>query len=344
MLNDRGVGVQPECPNHGTHDEQTRCHDEWGRPRAELGQNAEDQRGERAADVPLARCHSTGVVPNHGRTNVATAQARGPANDHGTRAQALGPSGPTMIVRSYLVTLWALLCVSCGPTVAQSVAVFDFELIDTSLEGAIRGARSDEQERLARVSDQLRQTLRNSGQFSLVDITPIASEAQASNLQACGGCDMRLAQRIGAELAITGTVQKVWNSNPQHEHLRSRGLNRSDHCGHERGHARQYRRDVVTHARLAGLQSPSRVRLWPPAIGDSQQRAVAVVRSARNHRSIRLGPPIDSSRQPRVRYPPRHLARHGRPELAVLGCPQFQRPRRIRHAPARRQYRRLGGL
>jgi Protein of unknown function (DUF2380) len=31
---------------------------------------------------------------------------------------------------------------------------------------------------------------------------------QASNLQACGGCDMRFAQRIGAELAITGTVQK----------------------------------------------------------------------------------------------------------------------------------------
>ena len=27
----------------------------------------------------------------------------------------------------------------------------------------------------------------------------------------CGGCDMRLARRIGAELAITGTVQKVSN-------------------------------------------------------------------------------------------------------------------------------------
>jgi Protein of unknown function (DUF2380) len=93
----------------------------------------------------------------------------------------------------------------------QSVAVFDFELIDTSLEGAMRGVRPDEQERLTRVSDQLRQLLRNSGRFSLLDITPIAREAQASNLQACGGCDMRLAQRIGAELAITGTVQKVSN-------------------------------------------------------------------------------------------------------------------------------------
>jgi Protein of unknown function (DUF2380) len=116
-----------------------------------------------------------------------------------------------LIPRSYLVTLWAVLFVSCGPAVAQSVGVFDFELIDTSLEGAIRGARLDEQERLARLSDHLRQLLRASGRFSLVDITPIASEAQASNLQACGGCDIQLARRIGAELAITGTVQKVSN-------------------------------------------------------------------------------------------------------------------------------------
>jgi hypothetical protein len=116
-----------------------------------------------------------------------------------------------MIIPSYVVTLWALLFVGCGPTVAQSVAVFDFELIDTSLEGAVGGPRADEQERLARLSDRLRQLLRDTGRFSLVDITPIASEAQASNLQACGGCDMRLARRIGAKLAITGTVQKVSN-------------------------------------------------------------------------------------------------------------------------------------
>ena len=89
-----------------------------------------------------------------------------------------------MIIPSYIVTLWALLFVSCGPTVAQSVAVFDFELIDTSLEGAVRGVRPDEQERLARLSDQLRQLLRDSGRFSLVDITPIAREAQASTSSA----------------------------------------------------------------------------------------------------------------------------------------------------------------
>ena len=156
-------------------------------------------------------------------------------------ASTYSSSGPAMktclITRSYLVALWAVLFVSCGPTVAQSVSVFDFELIDTSLEAAIRGARLDEQERLARLSDQLRQLLRDSGRFSPVDIAPIAREAQVSNLQACGGCD---------------------ESDPQHEHLRSRRFVRSNHRGHDRGHARQYRRVVVTHARLACSQSASR--------------------------------------------------------------------------------------
>src|SRR5262249_24111901 len=104
---------------------------------------------------------------------------------------------------SHLVTLWALLFVSCGTTITQSVAVFDFELIDTSLEGAIRGARPDEQERLARLSDRLRQLLRDSGRFSLVDIAPIAVEAQASNLQACGGCEQSLICADDEERAST---------------------------------------------------------------------------------------------------------------------------------------------
>ena len=116
-----------------------------------------------------------------------------------------------MRIPSYLAMSWALLLIICGPTVAQRVAVFDFELIDTSLQGEVNGSRADEQDRLTRLGDQLRQRLRDSGRFSLVDITPIASEARASNLQACGGCDTHLARRIGADLAVTGTVQKVSN-------------------------------------------------------------------------------------------------------------------------------------
>src|SRR3954447_4265028 len=107
----------------------------------------------------------------------------------------------------------ALLVASLAPADAapRSAAVFDFELIDTSLEGEVKGPRSDEQARLARLAPELRRQLDASGRYTTIDIGPVAAAAKASNLQACGGCDADLARRLGAELAITGTVQKVSN-------------------------------------------------------------------------------------------------------------------------------------
>jgi hypothetical protein len=50
-----------------------------------------------------------------------------------------------------------------------------------------------------------------SGRFQVIDIAPVTVAAHNSNLQACGGCDLRLAERVGADLAISGVVQKVSN-------------------------------------------------------------------------------------------------------------------------------------
>ncbi|MFL5028635.1 MAG: DUF3280 domain-containing protein [Xanthobacteraceae bacterium] len=112
----------------------------------------------------------------------------------------------------FSLALMALLLHIGLPSAAErSVAVFDFELIDTSLDGELNGPRRDEQVRLANTSDRLRQRLAESGQFVVIDIAPVAAQARANNLQACGGCDTRLAKTIGAELAVTGTVQKVSN-------------------------------------------------------------------------------------------------------------------------------------
>lgn len=90
-------------------------------------------------------------------------------------------------------------------------AVFDLEFLDTSLEGEKSGPRIDEQTRLQSAGDQLRRGLADSGKFLIVDITPLKAEAHRSNLQACGGCDVKFAQQLGADLAITGVVQKVSN-------------------------------------------------------------------------------------------------------------------------------------
>ena len=91
------------------------------------------------------------------------------------------------------------------------VAVFDFELVDTSLQGEVDGPRTDEQRRLMSAGDQLRKALAESEKFAVLDIAPVNAAAHGSNLQACGGCDVQYAQQVGADLAITGVVQKVSN-------------------------------------------------------------------------------------------------------------------------------------
>lgn len=91
------------------------------------------------------------------------------------------------------------------------VAVFDFELIDTSLQGATFGTSREERERLAWMGEELRKRLMETGRFEVMDVAALAAKAHAANLQSCGGCDAELARELGAKLAITGWVQKVSN-------------------------------------------------------------------------------------------------------------------------------------
>ena len=91
------------------------------------------------------------------------------------------------------------------------LAVFDLEMIDTSLEDPTRGLRADDRDRLQRTGDQLRKELGESGKFQILDISPVNAAAHQSNLHACGGCDVKLAQQLNADLELTGVVQKVSN-------------------------------------------------------------------------------------------------------------------------------------
>ena len=112
-----------------------------------------------------------------------------------------------------LSRLIALILLVSAPAHAEpdKIAVFDFKLVDTSLQGEVDGPRADEQRRLREAGDQLRKALADSGKFIVVDIAPVYAAAHASNLQACGGCDVKYALQLGADLAITGVVQKVSN-------------------------------------------------------------------------------------------------------------------------------------
>ena len=92
------------------------------------------------------------------------------------------------------------------------VAAFDFELFDSSLEGEVRGENPAEQRRLAAISDQFRTLLAESGRYDIVDLAPVRREIEAAGLlRGCNGCDVKIARGLGAEVAMTGVVQKVSN-------------------------------------------------------------------------------------------------------------------------------------
>ena len=113
-----------------------------------------------------------------------------------------------------IARLLFLVCLFSGPALAAEpprVAVFDFELIDTSLDGEMKGTSAEEKARLATLAPALREKLAASNRYVVVDATPILERARAQNLQACGGCDATLAREVGADIALTGTVQKVSN-------------------------------------------------------------------------------------------------------------------------------------
>ena len=94
-----------------------------------------------------------------------------------------------MVVRN-LGFIIALIVFGTLPAAAEppKAAVFDFELLDTSLQGEIKGPQADEQRRLKDVTEQLRKGLTESGKFVVLDISPVNAAAHASNLQSCGGC------------------------------------------------------------------------------------------------------------------------------------------------------------
>ena len=100
-----------------------------------------------------------------------------------------------------------------APAVAAEtrVAVFGFELMDSSLDGEMLGANKDEQARLQALAPRVAAFLKDKRGYAPVDLSAMAGQAGHSNLQNCGNCDIKMAQSAGADLAVTGTVQKVSN-------------------------------------------------------------------------------------------------------------------------------------
>ncbi|MEM6421363.1 MAG: DUF3280 domain-containing protein [Pseudomonadota bacterium] len=91
---------------------------------------------------------------------------------------------------------------------ATAVAFLGLTFINTSLEPVSEA----EEARLALTADRLGEGLEASGRYRLVDTAPVAAAADRyDNLAHCNGCDTGFARDLGAEIAVTGEVQKTSN-------------------------------------------------------------------------------------------------------------------------------------
>lgn len=108
----------------------------------------------------------------------------------------------------------ALLAFALSAGAAQAatrVAVFDFELLDTSTEADIRGPKPDEAKRLAMISDEVRKKLTEAG-YEVIDLSPQKAQIEKDTpFRNCNGCDVDIARALNADIEVLGLVQKVSN-------------------------------------------------------------------------------------------------------------------------------------
>jgi hypothetical protein len=102
-----------------------------------------------------------------------------------------------------------------GATAAQAgpkAAIFPFELIDVSLQGEYTGPRADEAQRLMLATEELRKLAARDAGYEVLDLSGLKSEIeQAGPFHKCDGCEVDIARRADAEVAMVGTVRKISN-------------------------------------------------------------------------------------------------------------------------------------
>ena len=86
------------------------------------------------------------------------------------------------------------------------IAVFPFEIVDTSGEGP----RPGQADRVATATNLLAKTLKATGHYEPVDLGPFAKEiAGLQRPDECGECWATVARRSGASLEVLPSVHKV---------------------------------------------------------------------------------------------------------------------------------------
>ena len=113
------------------------------------------------------------------------------------------------VLASFAGGVPSALSASADPSPVK-IAVFDFELDDSSAGGGIVGDQARDLEQLDRAKDEVRQLMAKSGRYSLVDISSAEGDAvKRRSLRLCDGCEAAIALKLGADQSFIGIVTRV---------------------------------------------------------------------------------------------------------------------------------------
>ncbi|KQT78207.1 hypothetical protein ASG59_09495 [Methylobacterium sp. Leaf466] len=113
------------------------------------------------------------------------------------------------ISRTLTISIGAMLAtMTAAHAEPPKAAVFDFQLANLGIQGPTEADVA----RLKPLSDQLRSLLSQSGRYAIVSTGPVEDRVtRGAGLRNCNGCAEDYARTLGADVAVTGEIQKVSN-------------------------------------------------------------------------------------------------------------------------------------
>ena len=105
-------------------------------------------------------------------------------------------------------TILALSCALLSPACAAPAAIFPAVFVNSSPQPT----SPEETARVKTMDEALKQALAESGQYQPVDLAPIAADfSEVRDIHDCNGCEVDLAKKAGAKVAVVAWAQKVSN-------------------------------------------------------------------------------------------------------------------------------------
>lgn len=97
---------------------------------------------------------------------------------------------------------------------ATKVAVFPFDFHDPQQDGELIPQNDPEDLRRTQlVTDELKALMGKDSKYQVVDLSSKSKEIEAASpFQKCDGCEVPIAKEAGADIAVTGYVDKLSNA------------------------------------------------------------------------------------------------------------------------------------